>query len=61
MGFEIGVTEIRLSGKYMPRSVSNENVVDIWNNDEYENVRKFLRGEIEFKSADFPCKLGVKY
>jgi len=47
--------------KYSMGDIHKENVVNIWNNDKYKNVRKFLRGEIEAGDVDFPCKYCVKY
>jgi radical SAM protein with 4Fe4S-binding SPASM domain len=47
--------------KYSMGNVHKDNIINIWNNDKYKKVRKFLRKEINVGDIDFPCKYCIKY
>jgi radical SAM protein with 4Fe4S-binding SPASM domain len=47
--------------KYVMGNTMNEAIIEIWNNEKYRNVRKYLLRKFDDKRVNFPCKKCVKY
>lgn len=48
-------------GKYVMGDTQKESVIELWNNERYQTLRKYLLGKITDRAVDFPCKNCIKY
>jgi MoaA/NifB/PqqE/SkfB family radical SAM enzyme len=47
--------------KYAMGNAIDENIIEIWNNEKYKNVRKYLFYKFDDKDFNFPCEKCIKY
>jgi radical SAM protein with 4Fe4S-binding SPASM domain len=47
--------------KYIAGDTKNESIIDIWNNDKYQNIRKYLRKDLDINDENIPCSKCIRY
>jgi hypothetical protein len=47
--------------KYIAGDTKKESIIDIWNNYKYQNIRKYLRKDLDKNEKNIPCSQCIRY